>query len=527
MNEQPKMKDGGKNSVKRVFDNFKKPNNETKFGLDFADPKIAGRKLLCWVVLILIGLFSLCSIIYAVIVWRLPSGLMHVERNNNLVVEFDQRLLNASKSMGRATGSTPFRGVLKKNSSNEDVGFSTTIFSIERAASTLSSTVTSLHEDRTTFATIYESTIDSSQATMMESMSNNDKGIGTKVCSQIHIGSNRDMEERFQGLLGNYVAAGLYQNQIVYKNPNSGSLFYHDNGQLRINSSDYQTYWVIEHLDYVAFDIKCDYDIASTADCTPEWHICKYEEFRNSFGKLLFDNCSKHEGITYQCKNDDVKIKLEEDDTVCHVLELVSTDGIAKMLPETMGNYVLVDNLVSDLIVYVHKDMEFYLFYDSTLKVTTMLNQSFTGGWTIHSKTDLLLYNQFCSDANFPANGKCDFGWSYPFNEIRNEIDYSAKAICRNPSPVVTTVPADSVCKTFELTSNIALKFEMLVFLLGEYTIVEETYNEKAVYRKSYPFPSLFLHFVYDNDGGNSYVIRSEIGSGIQILYHTGLQSID
>ena len=83
---------------------------------------------------------------------------------------------------------------------------------------------------------------------------------------------------------------------------------------------------------------------------------------------------------------------MEEDDTVCHVLELVSTDGIAKMLPETMGNYVLVDNLVSDLIVYVHKDMEFYLFYDSTLKVTTMLNESFTGGWTIHSKTDLLLY---------------------------------------------------------------------------------------------------------------------------------------
>merc|ERR1719400_1555538 len=102
----------------------------------------------------------------------------------------DQRLLNASKSLGRAAGSTPFRGVLKKNSSNEDLGFSTTIFSIERAASASSLTVSSLHEDRTTFATIYESTIDSSQATMMESMSNNDKGIGTKVCSQIHIGSN-------------------------------------------------------------------------------------------------------------------------------------------------------------------------------------------------------------------------------------------------------------------------------------------------------------------------------------------------
>ena len=196
------MKDWGKNSVKKVFDNFKKPDNETKLGLDFADPKIVGRKLLCWVVLTLIGLFSLCSIIYAVIVWRLPLGLMHVEKNSNQVVEFDQRLLNASKSsgramesisnddqrllnasksLGRATGSTPFRSDLKKNSSNEDVGFSTTISSIERTASALSLTITSLDEDRTTFAPIYESTDDSSQATMMESISNDDKEIGTKI----------------------------------------------------------------------------------------------------------------------------------------------------------------------------------------------------------------------------------------------------------------------------------------------------------------------------------------------------------
>ena len=74
------MKEPSKNSVKKVFDNFKKPNNETKVELDFADPKLAGRKLLCWVVLILLGLLSLCSIIYAVIVWRLPLGLMNDEK---------------------------------------------------------------------------------------------------------------------------------------------------------------------------------------------------------------------------------------------------------------------------------------------------------------------------------------------------------------------------------------------------------------------------------------------------------------
>ena len=58
MNEQPTMKDEGKNSVRKVFDNFKKPNSETKLGLDFADPKFAGRKLLRWVVPILLGLFA-------------------------------------------------------------------------------------------------------------------------------------------------------------------------------------------------------------------------------------------------------------------------------------------------------------------------------------------------------------------------------------------------------------------------------------------------------------------------------------
>ena len=83
--------------------------------------------------------------------------------------------------MGRATGSTPFRGVQKKNSSNEDVGFSTTMSSIERVASALSFTVTSLDEGKSSFAPIFQSTDDSSQATMLESISNDDKEIGTKI----------------------------------------------------------------------------------------------------------------------------------------------------------------------------------------------------------------------------------------------------------------------------------------------------------------------------------------------------------
>ena len=190
MNEQPKMKDEGKNSVRKVFDNFKKPNSETKLGLDFADPKFAGRKLLCWVVPILFGLFSLCSIIYAVIVWRLPLGCIHVEKNNKQVVQSNQRFLNVNKSLTRATGSTPFRSVRKKNTSNKDVGFSTTISPIEKTASVLSLTVTSLHEDTTTFAAIYESTDDSSQAKMVKSIPNGDKDLGTQVCSKIDIGSN-------------------------------------------------------------------------------------------------------------------------------------------------------------------------------------------------------------------------------------------------------------------------------------------------------------------------------------------------
>ena len=144
-----------------------------------------------------------------------------------------------------------------------------------------------------------------------------------------------------------------------------------------------------------------------------------------------------------------------------------------------------------------------------------------------HTCNDLLLYNKYCNDANFPANGKCDFGWSYPFNESFNEVDYSAKAICRNPNPVVTTVPADSVCKTFELTSNIAIKNEMLVFLLGEYTIVEETYNEKVVYRKSYPFRKVSLFLQFDKDALNAWVIGLEIGSDQLLLYNRHCYSLE
>ena len=352
----------------------------------------------------------------------------------------------------------------------------------------------------------------------MESISNDDKEIGTKDCSQIHIGSNMGMDERFQGFLGNYVAAGLWRKHIVYKNPNSGSFFFHSQGQLRINSKDYQINWVISHLDYFAVDVKCNDDIAIASDCTPEWFICtwsKYDELRNKL-----HNCMKNEGIVYQCKNDDVQVKLEEDDTVCHEIELFSYDGIAKMLPETMGIYLLEDNHDNDKIIYVHKDMELYLSYDSTLYVT-IVDESFTGGWVIESKSDLLLYNTYCTDANFLANSKCEFIWSYPLNESIYDNDWSAKAICRNPSPVENTVPADSVCKTVELTSNIALKTEGLVFLLGEYTIVEKTYNGKAVYRKRYPFQDLNfkLYFEY-NEVGNAWVIGLEIGSDTRFLYN-------
>ena len=161
MKEQPKMKEAGKNSVDQVFGRFKNRNNETKLGLDFADPKLAGRKLLCWVVPILIGVFTLCSIIYALTVWHLHLGLMHVEKNNNQVDELNQRLLNTNKILSRATGSSTFGGVLKKNSSNKDVGFSTTFSSIEKDASALSLKATSLHEE-----------------------------IGTQFFSQINMGSN-------------------------------------------------------------------------------------------------------------------------------------------------------------------------------------------------------------------------------------------------------------------------------------------------------------------------------------------------
>ena len=65
------------------------------------------------------------------------------------------------------------------------------------------------------------------------------------------------------------------------------------------------------------------------------------------------------------------------------------------------------------------------------------------------------------------------------------------------------------------------LKTEWLVFLLGEYTIVEETYNEKAVYRKRYPFQDLYfvLYFGFNNVG-DAWVIGLEIGSDICFLYN-------
>ena len=65
------------------------------------------------------------------------------------------------------------------------------------------------------------------------------------------------------------------------------------------------------------------------------------------------------------------------------------------------------------------------------------------------------------------------------------------------------------------------LKTEWLVFLLGEYTIVEETYNEKAVYRKRYPFEGFYfrLYFEY-NEFGNAWVVALEIGSVSRFLYN-------
>ena len=64
MIEQPKMKNEGKNSIKKVFDSFKKPNNETKLSLDYIDPTFAGRKLLRWVVICSNIAWSICFMLH-------------------------------------------------------------------------------------------------------------------------------------------------------------------------------------------------------------------------------------------------------------------------------------------------------------------------------------------------------------------------------------------------------------------------------------------------------------------------------
>ena len=175
------------------------------------------------------------------------------------------------------------------------------------------------------------------------------------------------------------------------------------------------------------------------------------------------------------------------------------------------------------MVVYVHKDMRFYLYYRNTSSAFKhpWINRTLNQKWTIDNGTHMHSDNFLCEDTDLSMDGNCEFGWSYPINRSgRIGMDWSASIVCIKPSPVVTNKPTGAICQTFQLMSTTAFELGVPVelFLLGEYVITESTYNGMVAYQNRYTAGFLYVVVSTSDIDDKYWAFATELGSESNVI---------
>ena len=403
--------------------------------------------------------------------------------------------------------------------------------------------------------------------TIMEDTTEPSTPLELKKCSEMIINSTEVETELFPKLFGEYRSVGSLNEHLVYKHHYSDTLLYSPKRNFTIDGHHYQVTWLLINKDYFAVEVNCKDLIPSVnSNCLPAWRICLVtdelsnaddESHESRFSQKLKSRCNTRSDISFHCKKDKTKANGQqkkfsqnaspsensllaetdlESDSTCKKFEFSSKRKIQMKFPEMLGTYSLEDYLHNGKLVYLNKESDAYLYYsfasnevieDSSGKYYYYKENFRPDSWGISfflNDTMSPIINHLCKAASFPADGKCEYGWSFLADSNGYDFDYSASMNCKEPQLVKKNVSTDSVCEIFELTSTELSNEANILISLGKYELIETMHNGKFVYSRMDPvtYRPIFLYSAIDptEHHDNVLVLDFEIGSGKAIAFN-------
>ena len=240
---------------------------------------------------------------------------------------------------------------------------------------------------------------------------------------------------------------------------------------------------------------------------------------------------------------------------ICEELEISTKENFSKTphnLTRALGIYTLENYYrYNDRVVYYNNKTDVYLYYHTYNKFHKVRSTYKThripevgGVWIIGQFFDaldeqyvslrafarafqkfVLVENILCADAEYPANGECEFGWAYSIAPANYVVDLTTYGMCRKPKPITINIPANSICTKFELSSSKEFRFSKI---FGEYQLMNISYNDKVVYQKLGPINahSVFMHSVTIDDR-NAWIISHQIGDYKAFVHNKYCSDLD